>query len=112
MAMTLEDAKLCVGSGWHALLEQAWQVLQQHGCEPVGCKEKYGGLRVEWYWNYEQLPLDDDLDYDSVITAIMALEDTSYHICECCGAAGEPHKVQGWWKTTCLTCTAKRKVAI
>lgn len=92
----LESAKLCVGEGWHPLLEEIYARLLGNAYV-TQVKEKYGGLRFY-------------VDYTDGATQnfIWNIEEKSYTVCEFCGAPGEPRK-GGWIKTLCDKCHIQRE---
>lgn len=100
---TLDDAKLCVGPGWHPLLEQAFErIARVPGAVVVQVKEKYGWLRI----NVEGA--DRELgDY------LWELEQKiSVTVCEFCGKPGRRRFAEKpdeyvWIKTRCDDCQAK-----
>jgi hypothetical protein len=91
--MTLDEAKHCVGKGWHPLLERLWNDLLAVGWkgEVSQVKEKFGGLR--FYAGGTT---------DSMLKRILAAEEESLHICDVCGAPGKTGSWGGhWWLTLC-----------
>ena len=86
-----EEAKLCVGAGWHKLIDRVYDDLPD-GVIVVQVKEKLGGLRV--YVEHAVLDFFDllgDIEIESLQT------------CEKCGEAGEPRE-GGWIRTRCNSC--------
>lgn len=92
----LEQAKLSVGRGWHAILTRLFG-LKPADTQVIQVKEKYGGLRFYLSGSTrEYLDLVDAAEHESLQT------------CETCGKDGEPKTPDGnpygWWKTVCDTC--------
>ena len=88
--VTREQALNCVGAGWAALINKAYDYLSERpNIIVVQVKEKYGGLRI-----YTDA-YDEEVD-----KVLMLLEIDSFNICEVCGAAG---KLRGgsWYRTLC-----------
>ena len=87
--ITLEDAKLCVGKGWHKLIEEIYNKLTDEAYV-VQVKEKYGGLRF-----YVDGVNRETLDF------IEKQERKSVTICEVCGAKGQLLDRNTWLVTRC-----------
>lgn len=90
------EIKYAVGKGWHPLVDEATDRLNQLGIKIINHYEKYGTLRFE----VEPEPIEATI-------ILNELEDRSATICEMCGAAGpEVNEVEfnGWIKTLCPTC--------
>lgn len=86
--MKLEEAKHCVGPGWHPLLEEVFRNLPD--ADIVSVKEKYAGLRIDaWSITAEQL------DY------LLEVEDRSHKICEVCGKPGRVVVRNSWLFAVC-----------
>lgn len=99
------------GDGWLDLIENLscviqWHVDQKQRSDPnyeqvkvLQCKEKFGSLR------FYILGGDEFID-----GSIAMAERMSSHICESCGNPGVLNR-EGWWRTTCEPCEAKRQEA-
>lgn len=95
--ITREEAKLCVGRGWHGLIDTLYDHLDRpvsHGIQITQVKEKFGGLRV--YSNQT----NDDFEW-----LLSGLETLSLETCEICGKPGIPRD-GAWIKTLCDQCKA------
>lgn len=93
---TLDDAKKCVGVGWHSLLEQIFAEIEKVDKTVIVeyVKEKFGGLRVC------ASGCSDELD-----AFIWEICDKSLMICEFCGKEG--YLIAGgtfgkWVKAVCV----------
>ena len=107
--VTREEAKACVGKGWHKFLDDVYDVFDRvsggtlahkladlvlgPSYEIVQVKEKFGSLNI--YFSQRSLTTTE-LD-----TAIKKAEAASMRTCEFCGAAGTLNDRYGWLKTTC-----------
>lgn len=89
--ITREDAKLCVGKGWHKLLDTLYDNKPKDTLV-MQVKEKFGGLRF-----YISTGLNEFL------VLVDKIEDESEKTCEECGKPGEPTGT-GWIKTLCDDC--------
>jgi hypothetical protein len=92
-----EYAKMCVGNGWHSLVDEAYDLLEPHGIEVTQVKEKFGQLRI--YTGIMSKELSDGLD-----TQIWAIENRSMSICEACGQPSTLQSRGGWLKSICNPC--------
>lgn len=92
-----EYAKMCVGAGWHGLVDEAYDLLEPHGIKVTQVKEKFGQLRI--YTGIMTKEVSDELD-----PKIWAIEGRSMSICECCGQPAEQRTKGGWVKTICVPC--------
>lgn len=96
---TLEEAKICVGKGWHSILEDLYSKL---GPDTVvnTVKEKFGGLRV--YIDTGSIEMYDNID---------AAEAKSLSTCEDCGSLKGARRSAGrsgyWIRTLCPDCNIK-----
>ena len=92
----LDHAKLCVGKGWHPLLDLAYRMRPNH-VRVAEVKQKYGALRMSsdgapaWY---------EDLLWE--------IEQVSFTVCEECGRAGRA-RGGGWIRTLCDECEKERR---
>ena len=92
---TLEDAKGCVGKGWHKLLEVVWEALDPKRHKVIQVKEKWGCLRI--YVDGTNMYFEGYLD------GICAV---SRFLCEECGEAGELRS-RDWIRTLCNACNQR-----
>lgn len=100
-----EEIKSYVGSGWHQLLDNLINDIQQalkrtpeRRLQVLQVKEKFGGLRfyVGYEYDGDNTPkLEEDIGQ-----VIRQYEDKSYSICEVCGQPGKPN-YDGWIKVFC-----------
>lgn len=88
-----EYAKMCVGNGWHGLVDEAFDLCEKHGVEVTQVKEKFGQLRI--YTGYTP---------DRLYTKIHEIENRSGTICETCGAPSQLQTRGGWLKSICDPC--------
>lgn len=94
---SMQQHKLCVGPGWHPLLDRFaknidYQV-SKGDMPPVfisQVKEKFGTLRI-----YTQ----GGNELTSILEAFV--EDLSGYYCEDCGKLATMGNKQGWFRTTC-----------
>ena len=93
-----EYAKMCVGAGWHSLVDEAYDLCEAHEIEITQIKEKFGGLRI-----YMQPLMDKEL-CDLIDPKIAGIEMRSYTMCESCGQPAEPSSKGYWVKTICKSC--------
>lgn len=135
--LTLQEAKDCVGPGWHFLVEMLYdfaKMKQSHWLktkegrfqkpekelftfEVQQVKEKWGRYRC--YSDCRKIEHDwtvfDEEDYDNRLVEIQdeiygfiqALENFSGFICEDCGQRGEMKKILGLMRTLCEKCCSK-----
>lgn len=88
-----EEAKKCVGAGWHSLINEAFDLIEKERVVVTQVKEKYGELRI----------YTDSKD-DSFIDKIHDIEDRSATVCEDCSTPTSPKRC-GWWVyTLCDSC--------
>jgi len=97
-----QDAYQCVGPGWKALLDKAYDKIEEEArvedhVEVHQVKEKFGGLRIYADGSYS---LQDFLDL---------LEEESLRICEMCGKPGSQNATGYWISTLCGGCREKRR---
>lgn len=85
--MNIEEAKRCVGKGWHGLINELFDRMPE-GTNVYSIKEKYGTLRIDC------IP-GSDLEIE--------LERKSSTICEECGENGETRDLP-WIRTLCDGC--------
>lgn len=90
-----EDAKLCIGEGWHSLIDEIYDRLPDEAIVNT-VKEKFGGLRV----------YVDRIDNETQ-QFVDSIEDKSYTICEMCGKPGKSRS-GGWILTLCDQCYEAR----
>ena len=91
-----EYAKMCVGAGWHSLVDEAYDLCEKYEVEITQIKEKFGQLRIYTSWRED---VTDDLD-----EMLWMIESRSSSMCECCGAAAGQRNRGGWIKTICKFC--------
>lgn len=96
MSLDLKTAKLCVGPGWHPLLELLYAA-KPEDTAVVQVKEKFGGLRFYV-----------DSATEGYFELIDEVEVVSFSVCEWCGKLGEL-RMRGWMKTLCDGCQEKRE---
>ena len=94
-----EYAKMCVGNGWHGLVDELFDILESRNIEATQIKEKFGQLRVYTY------PADEEV-YD----LIEEIEKRSATICETCGAESKIQNRGGWLRSICNPCLEKLNV--
>lgn len=82
-----EQAKRCVGKGWHGLIDEFYDKYPEEWVNQV--KEKYGSLCL--YHN----GTDDSIDLE------FSIRERSSHMCEECGTPCEQSEVRGWTYTLC-----------
>lgn len=97
--ITRERARESVRPGWHALVDEAFDLVESQGVAVIQVKEKFGQLRI-----YTSTA---DADFYSKIWAI---EERSSTICEFCGAPSEIRNRGGWLKSICDACLEKPRV--
>lgn len=89
-----EYAKMCVGNGWHSLVDEAFDLIEKEPKVTVDqVKEKFGSLRI--YTSGGSDTLQDKL---------LELEVRSTTMCEDCGVPAESKRVSGWVRTICKSC--------
>jgi len=96
------------GPGWADLLEKLSEELTEElkkypedvreNFYPTQVKEKYATLR--YYTSISLDTLDDIIDKYEIISS---------QTCESCGGFGEARNTNGWWRTICEPCQAKRE---
>lgn len=92
-----EYAKMCVGNGWHSLVDEAYDLLEPYEIEVTQVKEKFGQLRI--YTGIMSKEVSDILD-----PRIWEIESRSMSVCESCGQPSELQSRGGWLKSICNTC--------
>lgn len=99
--------KYGIPDGWHKsiiprLVDELVDVLGSHVDDFIisDCKEKFGELRVYWY--YEN-PIDDDLLYDKIEEIIGKYELISRKTCVKCGRLATTQS-RGWILPFCPGC--------
>jgi len=92
-----EYAKMCVGAGWHGLVDEAYDLLEPHGIKVTQVKEKFGQLRI--YTGWMRVDIANELD-----EKLWAIEERSISICETCGAPSTLQSLGGWLKSICDPC--------
>lgn len=100
-----EYAKLCVGSGWHALLDEVFDYFERQAVEVLQVKEKFGQLRI-----YVTSASDEMYVSEDVYAKIAEIERRSGRICETCGAPSTLQNRGGWVKSICDPCLEKVSV--
>lgn len=93
-----EYAKMCVGKGWHSLVDEAFDAVEAERAQVAQVKEKFGQLRI--YLNSES---------EELYKKIYEIEERSSTICETCGAPGRIVNRGGWLRTICKPCLEKIK---
>jgi len=91
--MNKEYAKMCVGQGWHGLVDEAFDLAEKENFQVTQIKEKYGSLRI--YTDF----LSEEQD-----KALTKLENRSFTMCQGCGVAAEAKTVRGWITVLCDSC--------
>jgi hypothetical protein len=94
-----EYAKMCVGAGWHGLVDEAFDLVESHGSEVAQLKEKFGQMRV--YINSTS---------DDLYNKVWEIESKSASICETCGAPSKLQNRGGWLKSICDPCLEEHHV--
>lgn len=97
--ITRDRARECVRPGWHALVDEAFDLVEAQGVDVIQVKEKFGQLRI--YTG------SADADFYSKIWEI---EERSATICEFCGAPSHIRSRGGWLKSICDPCLEKPRV--
>lgn len=104
-SLTREQALTQVGKGWSGLVNRAFDVLEAADAKVYSVKEKFGGLRIHFEAQGEDLHSE-----------ILELESVSTSICENCGAPGEQVSAgrietfsASFMKTLCSNCTGVEK---
>lgn len=92
-----EYAKMCVGNGWHSLVDEAYDLCEKYGVEITQVKEKFGQIRI--YTGIAKEEVADEVD-----PRIWEIESRSGSICECCGQPSTLQSRGGWLKSICNTC--------
>lgn len=92
-----EYAKMCVGNGWHSLVDEAYDLCEKYGVEITQVKEKFGQIRI--YTGIASEEVADEVD-----PRIWEIESRSGSICECCGQPSTLQSRGGWLKSICNTC--------
>jgi hypothetical protein len=93
--LTREQAKECVGQGWHNLLNFLYDRLPP-SVYVAQVKEKFGGLRFY-----------ADGVSEKMQELIEEIEDTSLYTCEVCGNEGKVRNRNGRLKTLCDVCVGE-----
>ena len=96
-------AKMCVGNGWHSLVDEAYDLCEKYGVEITQVKEKFGQLRI--YTGIMMKEVSDELD-----PQIWEMESRSSSICESCGQPAKQRTKGGWVKTICIPCEELNRV--
>jgi hypothetical protein len=97
MNLTREEAKSCVGKGWHKLLDTLYNSMPED-VTVQQVKEKFGTLRFYYSGG------------DKIFDAIVSLTETvSGVVCEVCGKNGENKVRLGWYRTLCEECEKKEQ---
>jgi len=96
MSLSRKYAKMCVGKGWHSLIDEIYDRLPKKAYVTT-VKEKFGGLRF----------YVDGVD-EEILDFVDEIERKSYQICECCGQPGKS-RAGGWVLTLCDQCYDLRK---
>lgn len=92
-----EYAKMCVGAGWHSLVDEAFDLCEKYGVEVTQVKEKFGQIRI--YTGCMPKEVSDEID-----PKIWHIEGRSSLICESCGQPAGQRTKGGWVKTICKSC--------
>lgn len=92
-----EYAKMCVGNGWHSLVDEAYDLCEKYGVEITQIKEKFGQIRI--YTGIATEEVADEVD-----PRIWEIESRSGSICECCGQPSTLQSRGGWLKSICNPC--------
>lgn len=84
------------GDGWANIIRAVCATISNRGYDVVfdQIKEKFGGLRI--YWSGPQ--------NDAVKAIIETAERVAIQTCEMCGAPGQTHGSNGWFRTICNKC--------
>lgn len=90
----------CVDKGWESLTKPLWDWIEAHPglVRVVQVKEKFGGLRFYYDFNYT----GEEALYAEFSIMVRTAELASYKTCEVCGVSGVPRS-GGWIKTLCDT---------
>ena len=86
--ITREQAKRCVGAGWHGLIDEFYNEFPD--VLMVQVKEKFGSLCL-----YHHEGFDGSIDKECEI------RERSSHMCEECGKPTESREIRGWVWTLC-----------
>ena len=100
--ITRQGAKTFVGDGWHRLIDEAYDTIENSGLlvSVVQVKEKFGTLRI-----YFSLPTDaTQEDYKKVHSILDTVSEKSAKTCEYCGKPGELDWTFAWAKCRCPEC--------
>jgi hypothetical protein len=100
-----EYAKMCVGAGWHSLVDEAFDYFEEQAVEVIQVKEKFGQLRI-----YVTSASDEMYVSENVYAKIAEIEGRSGRMCECCGQPAEQRTKGGWVKTICIPCEEINRV--
>lgn len=96
----MEEKSYTVGKGWHSLVDEATQRLEQLGVKVNSHYEKYGTLR------FDVAP-----EPREATIILNEMEDRSKHICENCGSTDPDVDIvelrSGWIKALCPACCKK-----
>ena len=93
MGYDREYAKMCVGAGWHGLVDELFDLAEKEDFTVTDVKEKFGTLRIY----ADSLSEEDD-------KVLADLERRSCTMCECCGAPSNLQSHHGWLKNICKPC--------
>jgi len=97
--MNREYAKMCVGHGWHGLVDELFDLAEKENFQVTQVKEKFGSLRIYAdFLNEEQDKILSDL------------ERRSYTMCEGCGVPAKAKTVGGWINVLCDSCRSINNV--
>jgi len=86
--ITREQAKRCVGKGWHGLIDEFYDTYPEAEMQQV--KEKFGSLCL-YHWETSAKSLDLELE----------LRNRSSRMCEECGKPCESREIRHWVWTLC-----------
>jgi hypothetical protein len=106
---TLETAQ--VGEGWRPLVEECHERLLAAfpDYELLAVKQKYGALEFQafprrWAPGHEQWTAQETADLEAITSEI---RDRSEHVCEWCGAPGNPRESRKLELTLCDPCNER-----
>lgn len=84
---------MCVGHGWHGLVDELFDFAEKENFQVTQIKEKYGSLRI--YADF----LSEEQD-----KVLNELENRSFTMCEGCGVPAKAKTVRGWISVLCDQC--------
>jgi hypothetical protein len=94
MAKSMVKWDSFVGKGWHSIIKEAIDAIEDKNGFIVQVKEKFGGLRIYTIGG----------DVDAIDDITRSAERKAMFTCEECGVPGTTRGYGGWLKTTCEDC--------